>query len=86
MLTRGLLTKKPASYNQRAYVRNGQTINPYAPEHDRLMLALRVENKSIGEIAAALIEQFGIPRTAHSVHNRLIMLAAADDELGTAAA
>ncbi|UZE47936.1 hypothetical protein ONR75_24170 [Rhodopseudomonas sp. P2A-2r] len=85
MLTRGILQKKPASYRQRAYTRNGVTINPYSPDHDRFMLALRVEGKSMSAIAEALVEKFGIPRTSHSVSNRIIMLSAADDEQDVAA-
>ena len=85
MLTRGILQKKPATYNMRAYVRNGLTINPYSPDHDRFMLSLRVAGKSTPAIATALVAEFGNPRTSHSVHNRLIMLSAQDDEPGVAA-
>jgi hypothetical protein len=80
MLCNGLVKRKPAAYRNRPYVRNGLTINPYAPEHDKMLLELRVAGKTFEAIAKALTEKFGIPRNAHSVHNRTIMLAAVDDE------
>jgi len=80
MLTRGLVSRKPASYAQKPYTRNGRTIHPYAPEHDAMLLAMRIDDKSFQAIADALTERFGIPRNAHSVHNRAVMLAAVDDE------
>jgi hypothetical protein len=80
MLTHGHITRKPSSYAHKPYVRNGQTIYPYAPEHDAMLLEMRVEDLSFQAIADALTERFGIPRNAHSVHNRAIMLAAIDDD------
>lgn len=80
MLTHGLVAVRPPSYSNRPYTRNGMTIYPYEAGHDAMLLAMRVDNKTFQEIADALVEAFGIPRNAHSVHNRAVMLAAIDDE------
>lgn len=80
MLTRGLLQKKSPTYTNRVYERNGKKIYPYSPDHDALITSMRIENKPFAKIAAALEENFGIPRTAHSVQVRTIFLAAVDDE------
>lgn len=59
MLTRGLIERK-AGRAPRAYQRNGQTIYPYAVEHDARLEALRVERKPFREIAEILTAEFGI--------------------------
>ena len=80
MLSRGLLEKKPPSYRQTAYVRNGVTVNPYSPEQDSFILSMCAHGATYDAIARAAIARFGIPRTAHSIHNRIVMLEAVDDE------
>lgn len=80
MLCNGLVDKRPAQYRTKPYQRNGLMINPYAPEHDAVLLEMRVAGATFGAIATALTVKFGIPRNAHSVHNRCIMLAATRDE------
>ncbi|MBR0700155.1 hypothetical protein JQ599_09610 [Bradyrhizobium diazoefficiens] len=85
MLCNGLWDKKPSLYRQKPYVRNGITINPYLPEHDRFIIAMRVSGAKFGAIAKAATEKFGIPRNAHSIHNRIVMLEAVDDEIEAAA-
>ncbi|MCC8949305.1 hypothetical protein H8A97_30440 [Bradyrhizobium sp. Arg62] len=80
MLCNGLVQKKPVRYRNRAYERNGIKINPYSPEHDAMLTEMRIAGAAFPAIAAALTERFGIPRNAHSVHNRAVMLAAFDDE------
>jgi hypothetical protein len=81
MLTHGLLDQTPGRA-ARAYVRYGQTIHPYAPEHDSKLMELRTAHPNFPRraIAEMLTEAFGIQRNAHSVHVRLILLAAAPDE------
>ncbi|MCC8967900.1 hypothetical protein H8A95_37725 [Bradyrhizobium sp. Pear76] len=80
MLCNGMVDKKPTQYRMKAYQRNGVTINPYTPEHDAVLLEMRVAGASYPAIAKALTDRFGIPRNAHSVHNRGVMLAATEDE------
>jgi hypothetical protein len=80
MLTRGLVNKKPSSYSQKPYVRNGRAINPYTPEHDELLLSMRVEGKTFREIALVLTARFGVPRTAHSIQTHIVLLTAVDDD------
>jgi hypothetical protein len=60
----------------------GQTIRPYAPEHDSKLLELREAHPNLPRraIAEILTEAFGIERNAHGVHVRLILLTAAPDE------
>lgn len=80
MLCNGLWNKKPSLYRQKPYIRNGVTINPYLPEHDRFILEMRMRGATFQSIAAAATEKFGVPRNAHSIHNRIVMLEAVDDQ------
>jgi len=80
MITRGLARRKQLQFRMKPYTRNGITINPYSPEHDALILELRIAGRTCEAIAGELTTRFGIPRNAHSVHNRLVMLESIDDE------
>jgi len=80
LLSRNLVNKPPPRYSQKVYVRNGQTIYPYSRECDARLIELRTQRKSRREIAAALTAEFGIPRTAHSIETRLVILTATEDE------
>lgn len=79
MLTRGLL-ERPVGRIPHAYQRNGQTIHPYAVEHDAFIEDARSQGKKFKEIGELLTAKFGIPRTGHSVQVRIVQLAAAPDE------
>jgi hypothetical protein len=61
-----------------AIQRDGRTIEPYAPEHDAHITALRIAGKSYTAIAKAVTTEFGIDRKWHSVRARLALLAAYD--------
>lgn len=76
MLTRGLITRKPA-HASRPYVRNGKTIHPYSPEQDARIETLRAEGKVFREIGEIITSEFGIERDAHSVQVRIVQLSAA---------
>jgi len=78
MLTHGLVERR-VGRAPRPYERNGKTVYPYAIEHDKFILAMRVQNKGPTEIAKLVTEQFGIKRSLHSVQIRLIQLAVDPD-------
>lgn len=79
MLRSGLLNR-PAGTVRRPYERNGATVHPWKPEHDRRLTELRCANWSYSRIAAALTDEFGVPRKWNSVRVRAVMLAAAEDD------
>ncbi len=80
MLTHGLLTR-PVRYMSRGYVRNGAEAHPWTPDQDRRLTELRVAGKNYREIGEILTVEFGVPRNAHKVQVRAVMLAATDDEI-----
>jgi hypothetical protein len=79
MLTRGLIERKPGRIPH-SYVRNGITVHPYTEEHDDFIVTLRSQGLKFPKIAELATAQFGIARNQHSVHVRLIQLAAAPDD------
>jgi hypothetical protein len=64
----------------RTYTRGGRTVRTFSAEDDAFMEALRVQDYEIAEIARLISARTGHDYGAHSVHNRLIMLAAIDEE------
>lgn len=88
MLSYGLIERQP-QYLSKAYVRRGQVVHPWTPEHDRRLTALQLEHeKSAASTAAAyrataeaITKEFGITRTAHTCRVRLTILAAAENAL-----
>jgi hypothetical protein len=76
MITRGLIVRKIKYPKSPKQWRNGH--NFYTQEHDQRLLALRLQGLGFLELSLAITAEFGIPRNRHSVHNRLIMLAAYD--------
>lgn len=78
MLTHGLVERK-VGRAPRPYQRNGKTVHPYAIEHDRFILNLRIQGNGPTEIAKLLTDKFGIQRSLHSVQIRLVQLAVDPD-------
>lgn len=76
MICNGLIERRIRYGKAATHRRSGHVINPYAPDHDRRLVGLRRQQKSFPEIAEILTAEFGIPRTAHSAHTRMTMLAA----------
>lgn len=76
MITRGLIVRKIKYPKNPKPHRNGHHF--YTQEHDRRLLEMRRQGLGFLEISIAITAEFGIPRNRHTVHNRLIMLAAYD--------
>lgn len=80
MLTRGLLDL-PTRYGPCHYTkRDGTEVYPWNPDQDRRLTELRIERHSYRHIGEVLTGEFGIPRNAHKVQVRAVMLAAAADD------
>jgi len=69
----------PGATKFKTYIRNGKPVVPYSPEEDAFIVALRVQDYSLAEIARLAASRFGTNRKMHSVQVRLIMLAARDE-------
>lgn len=81
MLTHGLWDVPPQRAPRPYTTKNGQTRNPWMPEHDRRLLALELAGEGSAntiwrDIAETLTREFGVPRNQHSARIRAIMLAA----------
>lgn len=61
------------------YLRKGVTVRQYSSDEDAYIEALRVQKYTFVKIAEMASKRFGANRTAHSVHNRIIMLSARED-------
>lgn len=80
MYANGLQAPKPAPQKATSYVRNGRVVHRYSAAEDELIASLRRDGLGLTAIARRANEQFGTGRTAHTVHVRLTMLGARDDE------
>ncbi|MBN8987443.1 MAG: hypothetical protein J0H42_04305 [Rhizobiales bacterium] len=78
MITQGLIERKIQYGGPTSYVQGGKVVFRYTEEHDRKIVAMRRDGKSVREIAAVVTREFGIARTPHSIDVRLKMLAAYD--------
>ncbi|EJN15728.1 hypothetical protein PMI42_00746 [Bradyrhizobium sp. YR681] len=78
MITHGLIERKIQYGGPASYMQGGKVVFRYTEEHDRKIVAMRRDGKSVREIAAAVTDEFGIARTPHSIDVRLKMLAAYD--------
>ena len=63
------------SYNKPVTFRSGKPIKPFVPEEDAHIEELRVKGLKLRDIARAITETFGHPRSYHTVRCRLITLA-----------
>ena len=79
MYSRGLKTPRVAAAS-RTYTRGGYTVRTFSSEDDAFMLALRVQEYGITEIARLISARTGHDYGVHSVQNRLVMLASLDEE------
>lgn len=70
-----LPNRKPTTY-----MRKGRTVRQYSADEDIFITVLRVQKYTFAKIADLASKRFGTERTAHSVHNRIIMLSARDAE------
>lgn len=61
------------------YVRNGVRVHRFTDEEDTFIEALRIQDYTPVEIAAAAAKRFGTERKHHSIRCRLKMLAAREN-------
>lgn len=80
MYANGLQAPKPAPQKATSYVRNGRVVHRYSAAEDELITSLRAKGSGLADIARRASEQFGTARTSHTIHVRLTMLGARDDE------
>ncbi|MGH6725122.1 MAG: hypothetical protein ACREB8_01085 [Pseudolabrys sp.] len=85
MIANGLVQRTIKYRENGPYLRNGYTVYPWKREHDDRIQALRIDGHSTPAISKLVTSEFGIPRSAHSVHVRLAMLAAYDEPRSGAA-
>ena len=78
MITNGLIERRISYDGPSSYIQGGKLVYRYTEAHDRKIVAMRRDGKSVREIAAAVSQEFGITRTPHSIDVRLKMLAAYD--------
>jgi hypothetical protein len=62
------------------YLRNGRTVKSFSPAEDALIVRLRTEGRTWGEIATEAAKLTGYQRSKHSIGARLLMLANIEDE------
>jgi len=80
MYFHGLKAPKTRLRNPVRYVRkNGVAVNQYSREEDAFIQALRCQSFSTVDIAHYATKRFGVRRTPHSIHNRLIVLSNLDE-------
>lgn len=80
MLTRGLLQRQPRPGPHRPYLKkDGTQVNPWTPDQDRRLTELSIQGHNYRQTAEILTQEFGIPRNAHKVQVRAVLLAAAPD-------
>ena len=63
----------------RSYFRNGREVRTFSSAEDAFISQLRAEGLGFEEIARRVSAEFGYERVAHSIHNRLVMLANLDE-------
>lgn len=85
MLRDGLVERTAGNRKDTPYMRAGRWVYPWSADEDKFIESRRAEGGTLIGIAAEVAERFGKPRTPHSVHVRLIMLAATTGETGEAA-
>ena len=78
MMSNGL---RPLQQTETAlvYQRNGRTVRRFTRQEDDFISALRVEDLTPDAIAVRVEQQFGYPRSAHSIRCRLMVLGAHED-------
>ncbi|MCA0247652.1 MAG: helix-turn-helix domain-containing protein [Proteobacteria bacterium] len=85
MLRNGLVERPAGNRKDTPYRRAGRWVYPWNCDEDKLIESRRAQGGRLTDIAAEVAERFGKPRTPHSVHVRLIMLAATTGPQGDAA-
>jgi IS30 family transposase len=80
MYRTGLRAPRYHANRPQSYVRNGRTVRAFSPEEDAFITALRIQDFGFTEIARLANQRFGTERGVHTIHCRLVMLAAREDE------
>lgn len=66
----------PVYHGTKPYMRGGRLVVPFTPEEDAFIEALRVQDFGFSKIADLTNKRFGLDRSFHTIHCRLVMLAA----------